>query len=82
MLATGGTALMAIEVLIEAGVPQEKIIFVSIFSCPEGIGRVLDRFPHLTIATATVDSHLNDRKYIVPGVGDFGDRYFGTDKLP
>lgn len=79
MLATGGSAIKAIDVLIEHGVPEQNIIFLNIISCPEGIDALVTRFPKVIIVTAEVDSHLNEKKYIVPGIGDFGDRYFGTD---
>eukprot|EP00035_Acanthoeca_spectabilis_P022087 m.441945 g.441945 ORF g.441945 m.441945 type:complete len:237 (+) comp18727_c0_seq1:82-792(+) len=79
MLATGGSAAKAIEVLIEAGVDESAIVFLNIISCPEGLAALTTQFPKIKIVTAEVDSHLNDKKYIIPGIGDFGDRYFGTD---
>jgi uracil phosphoribosyltransferase len=78
MLATGGSAIKAIEVLLEHGVNEEKIIFLNIISAPEGLKNVTSKFPALRIVTAEVDGGLNDRKYIVPGLGDFGCLYFGT----
>mmetsp|Transcript_141671 Transcript_141671/g.200640 ORF Transcript_141671/g.200640 Transcript_141671/m.200640 type:complete len:237 (-) Transcript_141671:167-877(-) len=79
MLATGGSAAKAIEVLIEAGVDEGAIVFLNIISCPEGLRALTGQFPKIKIVTAEVDSHLDDKKYIIPGIGDFGDRYFGTD---
>jgi len=79
MLATGGSACMAIKCLIERGVAEESIIFINLVAAPEGITRLSEEFPAVTIVTSQVDSHLNDIKYIIPGIGDFGDRYFGTD---
>eukprot|EP01147_Barroeca_monosierra_P005396 gene5396-8876_t len=78
MLATGGSAMKAIEVLHERGVPFENIIFCNIMSSPEGLEILSKRFPDVTVVTAEVDSHLNEEKYIIPGLGDYGDRYFGT----
>lgn len=78
MLATGGTAIMAVEKLVEAGVPQEKVIFVNIVAAPEGITALLERFPSIQICTAAVAEGLNEHKYIRRSLGDFGDRYFGT----
>lgn len=78
MLATGGSAATAIRILKNHGVRENKIIFLNLISCPEGIKRVLDEFPGVRIITAAIDSHLNQKFYIIPGLGDFGDRYFGT----
>ncbi len=79
MLATGGSVLKAIEVLISKGVPEEHILFVNLICCPEGIDRVLKAHPKLKIVTGCIDEGLDTNKYIVPGLGDFGCRYFGTD---
>lgn len=79
MLATGGSAIKACEVLIEAGVKEELIIFINLISAPEGIKAFHTNFPKIRIVTACIDEALNDKKYIVPGLGDFGCRYFGTD---
>lgn len=78
MLATGGSAVIAIQALIDEGVDQDRIIFVNLVSCPEGISAVLIKFPRVTILTGMVDEQLNEQKYILPGLGDFGDIYFGT----
>ncbi|KAI9296566.1 PRTase-like protein [Neoconidiobolus thromboides FSU 785] len=79
MLATGGSAIMAIEVLKARGVPEAHILFLNLVCCPEGIDAVLEKFPKIRIVTAAVDQGLDANKYIVPGLGDFGCRYFGTD---
>lgn len=76
MLATGGSFDDTVTLLKEKG--AKNITIVSIVSAPEGIQRVQKRHPEVEIFTAAVDSHLNDKKFIVPGLGDFGDRYFGT----
>jgi uracil phosphoribosyltransferase len=79
MLATGGSAVMAIGVLIDAGVPPASIFFVCVLCCPEGLQAVARAYPTVRVVTSAIDPILNSHKYIVPGLGDFGDRYFGTD---
>ncbi|HNZ04552.1 MAG TPA: uracil phosphoribosyltransferase [Myxococcota bacterium] len=79
MLATGGSIVKAIEVLGQKGVPQSRIIFVNLVSCWQGLDRLFQRFPDVRVVTAEVDPGLNEHAYIVPGLGDFGDRYFGTE---
>ncbi|WVW86800.1 uracil phosphoribosyltransferase [Kwoniella bestiolae CBS 10118] len=74
MLATGGSCIKAIEVLLEHGVAEEKILFLNLIASPEGIQKVCTRFPKLRIITAWVDEGLDSNSYIVPGLGDFGDR--------
>ena len=76
MLATGGSACDAIELLKEKGV--KKIKFLCIISAPEGLKRVTKEHPDVQIFTAHIDEKLNNNKYIVPGLGDAGDRIFGT----
>ena len=76
MLATGGSALKAIEVLKAQG--ATNIVLISIVSAPEGVAAVEQQHPDVPILTAALDRELNQRKYIVPGLGDFGDRLYGT----
>ncbi|MFZ4506783.1 MAG: uracil phosphoribosyltransferase [Fimbriimonas sp.] len=76
MLATGGSAVRALTLLKEAG--AQDLTMVSIVSAPEGIEEVASQHPDVPIFTAAIDSGLNDLKYIVPGLGDFGDRLYGT----
>ncbi len=76
MLATGGSMDDTLKSVKAKG--AKRIVAVSIVSAPEGIKRVQSNHPDVPIITAAIDSHLNDRAYIVPGLGDFGDRYFGT----
>ena len=78
MLATGGSVCKAIEVLKEHGVPEEKIIFVNLISVPKGIENFQKCAPGATIITGFIDPELNSKAYIIPGLGDFGDLYFGT----
>ena len=76
MLATGGSAVDTITMLKEDGV--KKIKFLCIISAPEGIKKLEEVHPDVKIYTATVDEKLNEVGYIVPGLGDAGDRIFGT----
>jgi uracil phosphoribosyltransferase len=76
MLATGGSTAAAIDVLKESG--AKTIVVICIVTCPEGLEMVEKAHPDVEIYTASIDHHLNDHKYIVPGLGDAGDRLFGT----
>ena len=79
MLATGGSMDDTIKAVKAKG--AKRIVAVSIVSAPEGLGRVTKAHPDVPIITAALDERLNDKAYIVPGLGDFGDRYFGTEQL-
>lgn len=76
MLATGGSAIAAIDLIKAAG--GRSIRLISIVAAPEGIAALENRHPDVHVYAAIVDSHLNAQKYIVPGLGDFGDRLYGT----
>ena len=76
MLATGGSGLDAIELLKEKGVKNIK--FLCIIAAPEGIKRIEEKHPDIQIYCAHIDEKLNEHAYIVPGLGDAGDRIFGT----
>lgn len=76
MLATGGSATQAVKILKEHG--ARKIGMVSVVVTPEGVNRFESEHPDVEIVTAAVDRGLNIQRYIVPGLGDFGDRLFGT----
>lgn len=76
MLATGGSALDAIELLKSKGV--KKIKFICIIAAPEGLKEVTKKYPDVKIYTAHIDNHLNENAYICPGLGDAGDRIYGT----
>lgn len=83
--------MMALRVLLDHGVPQERILFLNLISSPEGISVVSYMFPKIKIITTEVDQGLNEKFYITPGftrrfqelnslgIGNFGDRYFGTE---
>lgn len=76
MLATGGSAVAAIDKLKELGVKHIKLL--NLLAVPEGINAVQSAHPDVDIFVAAIDDHLNDHGYIVPGLGDAGDRIFGT----
>ncbi|MGF1656829.1 MAG: uracil phosphoribosyltransferase [Verrucomicrobiales bacterium] len=76
MLATGGTAVHALDLLKEHGATRLRLI--TLVSCREGIDAVHAKHPDVPIITGTIDPELNEKGYIVPGLGDAGDRYFGT----
>jgi uracil phosphoribosyltransferase len=76
MLATGGSAIAAIDILKKAETP--RIIFVGLIAAPEGVSALQAAHPEVPVFLAAIDSHLNDIGYIVPGLGDAGDRQFGT----
>jgi uracil phosphoribosyltransferase len=76
MLATGGSTAAALDILKQHGF--DNIVVVSIIACPEGIAAVEAAHPDVPIYTGSIDDCLNDHKYIVPGLGDAGDRLFGT----
>ncbi len=77
MLATGGSASQAITFVKGAGAPRVKLLCV--VAAPQGIDRLQRDHPDVEIVTAACDRDLNDRCYILPGLGDFGDRLYGTE---
>lgn len=79
MLATGGSAVVGIKALIASGAHEENIIFVGVISVPQGLANIQKNFPLVQILCAEYDKKLDKKGYIVPGLGDFGDRYFGTN---
>lgn len=76
MLATGGSAVQAVEVVKAAG--GTEIVFVCIVAAPEGVAALQEAHPTVPIHAGALDRELNERKYILPGLGDFGDRLYGT----
>lgn len=76
MLATGGTVVATIDLLKDKGCKDIKAIFI--VSAPEGLARVIERHPDVDIYTAAIDQKLNENGYILPGLGDAGDKIFGT----
>lgn len=78
MIATGNSGSAAISLFLKKGILIKNMVFVSILSCPEGLSLLTKDFPDLKIITAKIDECLNSRGYIVPGLGDAGDRLFNT----
>jgi uracil phosphoribosyltransferase len=78
MLATGGTAAAAADLLNRHGVPDDNITFIALLAAPEGIARFRQSHRDIPIYLAAVDERLNEHDYIVPGIGDAGDRLFGA----
>jgi uracil phosphoribosyltransferase len=76
MLATGGSAVMALDLLRKKG--ANDLALVVIVASPEGVATVEAAHPDIPIFTAALDRELNEKKYILPGLGDFGDRLYGT----
>jgi uracil phosphoribosyltransferase len=79
MLATGGSAVAAVGALKEAG--ARRIRFLCLVAAPEGVGRMLEVHPEVSVFAAALDRQLNPQGYILPGLGDAGDRLFGTRTL-
>ncbi|KAF9405406.1 hypothetical protein BGZ94_003563 [Podila epigama] len=80
VVGTGAAGLMAIRVLLDHDVPEDRIIFLSFLACPQGLHTISKAFPRVKIVTSYIDSILNAQTlYLEPGLGNFGDRYFGTE---
>jgi len=81
MLGTAGSSSGALKILVgKFGVAEQNILFLNVVACREGLLRLNKEFPKVRVLTCAVDSHLNDDKYLVPGLGDFGDRYYRTEQ--
>ncbi len=78
MIATGNSGHAAVSLFLKKGILIENMTFVSILSCPQGLELLTKDFPNLKIITAKIDEGLNNRGYIIPGLGDAGDRLFNT----
>lgn len=78
MLATGNSAVHAVDVLVKHGVKVENISFMALVGAPEGVATFRKSYPDLPIYIAALDEKLNEQAYITPGLGDAGDRLFGT----
>ncbi|XP_005090134.1 uridine-cytidine kinase-like 1 [Aplysia californica] len=78
-VATGAAAMMAIRVLLDHDVPEDKILLCSLLMAQSGVNSVAYAFPKVKIVTTAVDKEVNEAFHILPGIGNFGDRYFGTD---
>lgn len=78
MMATAGTARLAIQVLIDAGVHESDIVLVNVLTCPSALERLHSRYPRVQVVTSFIDDSLTEQAFMRPGIGDFGDRYYGT----
>nr|GMD54746.1 uridine kinase-like protein 5 isoform X1 [Ipomoea batatas] len=78
VLASGNSAVKAISVLLSKGVAESNIIFLNLISAPQGLRVVCEKFPRIKIVTSEIDRSLNKDLSVIPGMGEFGDRYFGT----
>ncbi|MFH1253802.1 MAG: uracil phosphoribosyltransferase [bacterium] len=79
MIATGGSGTATIKIVTDTGIDQKQIIFVGIIAAPEGIKVMKKAYPDIKIIVAITDEGLTSNKFITPGLGDFGDRFFGTE---
>ena len=79
MLATGGSLLMALDVLRQAGVNLGRSVVVNLLASPRGLTAVRTAYPEVDIVTSAIEEGLDENAFMLPGIGDFGDRYFGTD---
>ena len=78
MLATGNSGYDAVHNFVKQGIKEENIVFMSLISAPEGVERLSKAYGKIRIVTAQLDETLNEKGYIVPGLGDAGDRIFNT----
>ncbi|KAH0391733.1 PRTase-like protein, partial [Aureobasidium melanogenum] len=78
ILATGGSICTAIDLIISKGVPEDRIIVANLITSRKAIEIVSSRYPKLRLVTAAIDEKLNAKCQLEPGVGDFGDRFYGT----
>ncbi len=79
ILATGVSAQSAIDLLLERDVQEEKILFLTVIASTQGVHHLCTRYPRMKVITSEVDAGLSDDNKVLPGVGEFGDRYFGTE---
>ncbi|KAI5637522.1 uracil phosphoribosyltransferase domain-containing protein [Phthorimaea operculella] len=78
-VATGAAAIMAIRVLLDHDVPEENISLVSLLMAEIGVHSIAYAFPQVKIITSALDPEINEKFHVMPGIGNFGDRYFGTE---
>ncbi|CAK7328163.1 unnamed protein product [Dovyalis caffra] len=79
VLASGNSAVKAISLLLSKGVPESNIIFLNLIAAPQGVHVICKKFPKLQLVTSEIDVTLDEDLRVIPGMGEFGDRYFGTD---
>lgn len=73
--------MMAIRVLLEHDVPEENIILLSLLMAEAGVHQLAYAFPRVTLVTSAVDPYINEQYYVIPGLGNFGDRYYGSEAI-
>ena len=78
MIATGGSGSAAIQILKDKGIKEENMLFMAIIASQQGVDHIEQQFPKLKVVVPAIDETLNAQFFIEPGLGDFGDRYFGT----
>lgn len=78
-MATGAAAMMAIRVLLDHDVLESNIMLVSLLMAESGVHSIAYAFPNVKIVTTAIDPEINHKFYVLPGIGNFGDRYFGTE---
>lgn len=78
MMATGGTMRLTIDLLVEAGVEEQDIIIVNVLTCPSALASLAEERPAVRTVTSFIDDSLTSQAFMQPGIGDFGDRFFGT----
>ncbi len=81
MLATGNSARMAVDTLIKRGIDRKDIVFMALVAAPEGLAKFNEKYSDIPVYVAALDEKLNENAYIVPGLGDAGDRLFGTKTI-
>lgn len=80
MMATAGTVKMAVSVLAGSGVRPADIVLVNFLTCSEALKKLFDEYPEVRVVTSFIDEGLTDQAFMRPGIGDFGDRYYGTHR--
>ena len=78
ILASGASSVAAIDLLLSKGVAEERIIFLTLIAAPPGIKAICESYPKLTVVTTEIDNSLSPTHVVLPGIGEFGDRYFGS----
>ena len=79
ILATGNSLCRAIQLLRDHGTPEDYIVVLTIIAAPQGIHKLYSRYPNVKLITSEVDEDVDSLGKVIPGIGEFGDRYFGTD---
>ena len=74
-----GSAKMAMQVLVDSDVRPENVMFLNLICAPEGLKALTSEYPQVQVVTGAIDECLNQDRFIVPGLGDYGDRYYGTE---